>query len=251
MPIYQPERVEYTIINGRVTIVGDDGAQIPAYWSHPDLGGRFPAVAIIHDWWGITATERRMAHLFAQMGYYVIIPDLFDGESARTPEEAMRLVEARAARSYGCVDTALHVVENHVRANGATAVIGLGMGGSLAYEAALTRGDLEAAVAFYGFPQRYFGRFKAAKAPILAIYGSDDPFITPAAVAELRRQLDESPLAHEVVVLDGAARDFLGDPALLSRDPAQSSGSLAWQKMLAFLEAQHVAPTLTHEPPAS
>src|SRR5215218_5195505 len=141
MPVYQPQHVEYTIVNGRVSIVGDDGAQIPAYWSHPDIGGKFPALAILHDWWGITAVERRLAHLLAQLGYYVIVPDLFDGATASTPEAAYKLVEAKGARSYGCVDTALRVLENHVRTDGKTAAVGLGMGGSLAYEAAITRGD--------------------------------------------------------------------------------------------------------------
>lgn len=189
MPVYQPQRVEYTIVNGRVSIVTDDGSQIPAYWSHPDVGGRFPAVAILHDWWGITTVERRLAHLFAQLGYYVIIPDLFDGAQAHTPEEAYKLVEERGAKAYGCVDTALRVLENHIRTDGHTAAVGLGMGGSLAFEAALVRDDLEAAVAFYGFPQRYLGRFKAARAAILAIYGSAEPFVPPDVIDALRRDL--------------------------------------------------------------
>jgi carboxymethylenebutenolidase len=240
MPVYQPQHVEYTIVNGRVSIVGDDGAQIPAYWSHPDIGGKFPALAILHDWWGITAVERRLAHLFAQLGYYVIVPDLFDGAVAQTPEEAYKLVEAKGARSYGCVDTALRVLENHTRTDGKTAAVGLGMGGSLAYEAAVTRDDLEGAVAFYGFPQRYFGKFQAAKAPILAIYGSADPFINAEMVDQLRRELGESPLAHEVVNLEGAARDFFTER--LTPDDTRQPGSVAWQKTLAFLEKNRISP---------
>ena len=138
MPIYQPEHVEYTIVNGRVSIVADDGAQLPAYWSHPDLGGKFPAIAILHDWWGITTVERRMAHLFAQLGYYVIVPDLFDGAVAQHARRSLRSwSQDTGARSYGYVDTALRVLENHARTNGHTAAVGLGMGGSLAFEAAL------------------------------------------------------------------------------------------------------------------
>ncbi len=247
MPVYQPEHVEYTIANGRISIVADDGSTIPAYWSHPDLGGKFPAVAILHDWWGITAVERRLAHLFAQMGYYVIIPDLFDGALAQTPEEAYRLVEDHAARSYGYVDTALRVLENHNRTDGHTAAVGLGMGGSLAFEAAVTRRDLEAAVAFYGFPQRYLGKLKAARTPILAVYGSADPFVTPPLVDALRRELADSPLAHEVVVLDGAARDFFSEH--LTPDATQQPGSIAWQTMLAFLEKHRVVPQPRHDAP--
>ena len=245
MPVYDPQHVEYTIVNGRVSIVTDDGAQIPAYWSHPDLGGKFPAVAIIHDWWGITQRERWMAHLFAQLGYYVIVPDLFDGAVADSPEAAMALVRERGARSYGCVDTALQVIEHHVRTNGSTAAVGLGMGGSLVFEAAIQRHDLEAAVAFYGFPQRYFGKFKAATTPILAIYGSAEPYVEASVVDQLRRELAQSPLNHEVVILDGAGRDFL-DESLIP-DATQRSGSVAWQKMLAFFDQHQVVPPAAPE----
>jgi carboxymethylenebutenolidase len=239
MPVYQPQHVEYTIINGRVSIVTDDGKQLPAYWSHPDIGGRFPAIAVIHDWWGITTVERRMAHLFAQLGYYVIIPDLFEGEVAKTPQEAMKLVQEKGTRAYAYIDTALRALENHVRTNGHTAAVGLGMGGSLAFEAALTRSDLEAAVAFYGFPQRYLGKFSEAKAPILAVYGSNEPHVGAKVIAELRRELSESPLAHEVVILEGAGRDFFGENVIFSDE--RQPGAIAWQKMLSFLEKQMAA----------
>jgi len=247
MPIYDPEHVEYSIVNGRVSIVTDDGTQLPAYWSHPDMGGKFPAIAILHDWWGITTVERRMANLFAQMGYYVIVPDLFDGATARTPEEAYKLVEDKGARGYGYVETALSVLENHGRTNGHTAAVGLGMGGSLAYEAALNRSDIEAVVSFYGFPQRYIGKFKTAKAPILAIYGSKEPFVASKVIDEMQKELKQSPLGHEVVILDGVGRDFLSEN--LSSNAANQPGSIAWQKMLAFLEKHQIAPIDRNDAP--
>jgi carboxymethylenebutenolidase len=231
MPVYEPENVEYAIINGHVRIVTDDGAQLPAYLAYPDLGGTFPAVALIHDWWGITMTERRLANLFAQMGYYVIIPDLFQGQTAANPRDAMMLVERLSNRGYIYVDTALRTMEQHVRVNRDVAVVGLGMGGSLAYEAALTRTDLEAAVACYGFPQRYFGHFTEAKAPILALYGGSDPFVHGPVVARLKRELSKSPLAHDVAILDGLSRDFFKDTA----DTLPVTA--LWGRITAFLQA--------------
>jgi dienelactone hydrolase len=185
------------------------------------------------------------------LGYYVIIPDLFDGARAHTPEEAYKLVETLGARAYGCVDTALRVLENHTRTDGHTAAIGLGMGGSLAYEAALARGDLEAAVAFYGFPQRYLSKFRHARAPILAIYGSKEPFVAPPVIDALRRELAESPLAHEIVILEGAGRDLLSET--LTPDSAQqaiqSPGAIAWEQTLAFLEKHRISPKRRDEQP--
>ncbi len=240
MPVYPPHRVEYTIVNGRVSIVGDDGAYLPAYWSHPDISGRFPAVVILHDWWGITDVERQMAHRFAQLGFYVLIPDLFDGAVAETPEAAYRLVEARAKQGYRTVDTALSAIERHIRTDGNTAAIGLGMGGSFAYEAAIKRSNLEAAVAFYGFPQRYLGKFRTAQTPILAFYGSAEPHVSAEVIEQLRRELDEARLKHELVMLEGVGRDFMGaapPPGAPERAAAQ-----AWTTMLAFLEKNRIIP---------
>jgi len=240
MSLYDPDHVEYRIVTGHIQIVCEDGAQLPAYWSHPAVGSLFPGVALIHDWWGITPIVRRMAHLFAQVGYYVVVPDLFDGQVAGTPQEAMRLVETLGEHGYSRVDACLTALEHHHHCNADVAAIGIGIGGSLAFEAALVRRDLEAAVSYYGFPQRYLGRFKDARAPILAFYGSQEPYIQPAVIKRLESELAASPLQHRVVMLDGAGHDFFSDQLPEDR---REPGRIAWQKTLAFLETHLTGPT--------
>lgn len=241
MPIYEPEHVEYSILNGNMRVVADDGSHLMGYWAYPDIGGKFPSIALIHDWWGVTDLERRLAHLFAQMGYYVIVPDLFRGEKANNPQDAMQLVAALGTNGYALVNSTLTALETHVRSNRAVAAIGLGMGGSLAFEAALVRDDLEAAVAFYGFPQRYLKRFKDAKAPILAFYGSGEPYITDEVLGDLEQEFKSSPLPHELVQLNGVARDFFN----LSDSPQlQTISKQIWTKTLQFLEKHLETPNV-------
>lgn len=233
MPVYQPDHVEYAIVSGRIQIALENGQMLPAFWAHPNTGGVFPGIVLAHDWWGLTDVERHLANLFAQAGYYVIAPDLFDGRLAAGPQEAYVLVEQLGAGGYPRVDTALQALETHTRCNRSVAAVGLGLGGTLAFQAALTRDDLEAAVACYGFPQRFLGQFSQAKAPILALYGSDEPHV-PAEVREaLSAELQAGGLPHEVVVLEGATRDFFAptdSPAVMRH------ARLAWQHILAFLE---------------
>lgn len=233
MPVYHPHKVEHAITQGRVTIIRDDGAPLPAYWAQPASSGRFPGIALLHDWWGITDLERRLAHLFAGLGYVVIAPDLFNGRTAVSAREALLLVEALGDGGLIGTDAALKALESHARVNQNVAAIGLGLGGGLALEAAIVRPDLEAAIAFYGFPQRVFGRLKHAQAPILAIYGERDPFISSIDIIRLRAELDESPLAHEVLVLEKAARDFLAEPLIANGDQA---GTQALEHVLRFLD---------------
>lgn len=239
MPVYQPDHVEYAIETGRIQVAYEDGRMLPAYWAHPNTGGVFPGIVLIHDWWGLTDTERHLANLFAQSGYYVIAPDLFDGRVATTPQAAMTLVE-QLGNGYPPVDAALRALEGHHRCNRCVAAVGFGLGGTLALEAALTRPDLEAAVAFYGFPQRFLGAFAAARAPVLAVYGSAEPHVPPEVQAQFRDELAAAPLDHTWLTIDGAGRDFFA----ASDDPAVTDHARqAWGATLAFLDRYLEAPS--------
>lgn len=242
MPIYDPSRLEYGITTGRIQVVMEGGKQLPAYWAHPVTGRLFPAIALIHDWWGITPIVRRMAHTFAQAGYYVIVPDLFDGQIASTPQDAMELVKRLGDEGYPRVNAALSALEEHSNTNRDVAAVGIGMGGSLAYEAAIVRKDLEAAVSFYGFPQRYLGRFRQAGVPILAYYGAQESFVLPPVVQKLREELASNVrgFKHEVVILEGTNREFLSDEA---NDQQRETGRQVLNHTLSFLEKYLKGPT--------
>jgi carboxymethylenebutenolidase len=228
--MYQPDRVEYNITSGHIQIAMEDGTMLPAYMAHPNIATKFPGIALIHDWWGLTDLVRHVAHLFAQSGHYVIAPDLFNGKTAATREQALQLIDTLGSGGYKRIDTALSVLENHHLCNANVAAVGLGMGGSLAYEAAIVRPDLEAAVAYAGFPQRYLGYFKRSNTPVLAFYGENEPYISRDLIEKLRQELAGTPLgqAHEVIVLEGAGHDILTDDATLY-------SALAMQKTLNFL----------------
>ncbi|MCB9452606.1 MAG: dienelactone hydrolase family protein [Anaerolineaceae bacterium] len=234
MPIYDPSHVEYQITTGHIQIAMDGGGQIPAYWAHPNIGAKLPAVALLHDWWGITPAVRRMANLFAQTGYYAIVPDMFDGQVASNPEEAMVLVEKLGDQGFVRIDTALGVLEKHHHTNGKVAAIGLGMGGSLAFEAAIVRPDLEAAVVFSGFPQRYLGQFKQANTPILAFYGSEEAYIARAVIEQLQQELTQiTTMQHHVILCDGLGHDLFAEDGT---DSQHEVGRATLRRTFAFLE---------------
>lgn len=247
MSLYDSTQLEYNIVSGHIQMVMDDGKQLPAYWAHPTTGSNYPAIALIHDWWGLTPIMRYYVHQFAQAGYYVIAPDLFDGKLAHTPVEAMALIQALGDGGYLRVDTALRVLERHHQTTAEVAAVGIGMGGSLALEAAIVRTDLEAAVCCYGFPQRYLGRFQSVKAPVLAIYGTHEPHIKPKVVKRMEEELQSSPLhdKHELLLIQGAGHDFMREnPTAEQRTFAQQ----AWQHTMAFLHKHMSRPRRAEKP---
>jgi len=236
MPIYDPDNIEYRITTDHVHIVLDDRLQLPAYFAHPTIGRKFPGVAIIHDWWGLTELVRRVANLFAQMGHYVMVADLFDGKTASTPKQAIQLVEALEDNGYPRVHNALGALETHHQCNGSVAAVGIGMGGSLAFEAAIVREDLEAAVAYGGFPHRYFGKFKDSNTPICAFYGADEPHVTPPVIKKLEKELAATPLKdqHRVSVIPGLAHDFF---SLRFNNKQKYQSRLALKETFDFLDS--------------
>ena len=239
MPIYNPDHVEYHVTNGHIQIAMEDGTMVPAYWAHPSMGAEFPGVVLVHDWWGVTSLIRRMTTLLAQVGHYVIAPDFYQGKVAQSHKEALALLDSLGDTAYKRANTALSVLENHHNCNGDVAVVGLGMGGSLAFEAAIRRADLEAAVAYGGFPQRYMGNFKHSNTPILAMYGADDQFIASEIVAKLQAELQATSLKdqHQFVVLDSCKHDIFGD------DTPETTRTKAWHQTLDFLDDLLQGPT--------
>lgn len=235
MPLHDSKRIEYTIDSGHITIVANNGAKVPAYWAHPRVGKHFSGICLLHDWWGSNTVTRLLANFFAQMGYYVIAPDMYLGASANLPTEAIKLYEKSATIRYGIVDSALTVLESHHMVNRSVAAIGLGMGGTLTLEAAIKRTDLEAAIACGGFPHAYFGQFAQSKTPILALYGSEEPYVKAPVIKKFQEELATTPLAdkHQVFVLNGAGHDlFFSEP----KPELQIISKLAMNHILGFLE---------------
>lgn len=210
MPIYEPQYVEYTITDAMMRVSLDDGGYMPAYWAHPLLGTRFPGLVLVHDWWGLTPIIRRMATMFAQLGYYVMVPDLFNGETADTPKQAIDLVERSRHHHSHYITTALTVLGNHHHCNKSLGVVGVGMGGSLAFESAIKRDNLQAVIAFSGFPNRFIGQFKQAKSPICAFYGEKEPHIKAEVIHAMRREMSaqQPDFAHEIHIIPHMGHDF-------------------------------------------
>lgn len=235
MPQQDPKRIEYAIHSGYITIATDEGTQVPAYWAHPRLHTRFSSIGLLHDWWGLNGTTRMIANAFATAGYYVIAPDMFNKHTPTTPEEAMRLVQATQNQRYTIADTALEVLEHHHMTNPTVAAVGIGMGGTLAFEAAIKRHDLEASVAYSGFPQNYLGQFHQANTPILAIYGAKEQFIPKQIVRALQKEFDQTPLAdqHRLTIIPEADHHIFHE----NPTPAQTLiARYALDQTLAFLE---------------
>ena len=64
--------------------------------------GPFPALMVIHEWWGLNDWVKEQASKLADQGYVTLAVDLYRGKVANNPEEAHEIMrgvpEDRAAR---------------------------------------------------------------------------------------------------------------------------------------------------------
>src|SRR5690242_15801972 len=70
-----------------------DGRTVSGYLAVPEHGGG-PGVVVLHAWWGLTEPFRQVCDWLAQAGFVALAPDLYQGKTAATVEEAEALASA-------------------------------------------------------------------------------------------------------------------------------------------------------------
>jgi carboxymethylenebutenolidase len=228
----ETRHLQHHINSGYIRVVTDMHQQIPAFWAHPTVGREFPGLVLLHDDWGLGAAMRNIAHRFAEVGYYVIVPDLFDGNKAYNQIEADGLEIRYKTEALPKANSTLKALETHPKCNSKMAVLGWDLGAELAINLALERMDVMATVAFYGNPARFFGELNELHCPLLAIYAEQDeiPF---EKVQQLEQELLTNDNRHQVTVYPNTSHGFYNH---LTPAYAPAAAEDAWRELLDFLE---------------
>ncbi|MCI0713197.1 MAG: dienelactone hydrolase family protein [Chloroflexi bacterium] len=223
---------QYNVTVGNIRVVVDAHVQVPAFWAHPQIGGPFPGLILLHDDWGLDRDDRAIAHRFAEIGYYVMVPDLFEGNVAKNQMQADVLENRYLETAPIKVGAALKALETHHKCNAKMAVVGWDLGGYLAIKLGMERTDVMAAVSFYGDASPLLGKLSQLKCPVLSIFGEADPLtakLHDAMAAELKKA---NPF-HEVVVYPEASHGFYND---LRPTYHAEAAEAAWPTVLNFLK---------------
>src|SRR5208337_4055816 len=69
---------------------GDEPVQAVLYT--PAGKGPFPAIIVIHEWWGLNNWVKDQASKLADQGYVALAIDLYRGKVATTPDEAHQIM---------------------------------------------------------------------------------------------------------------------------------------------------------------
>jgi len=212
---------------------GDDTVQAVLYT--PEGEGPFPAIVVIHEWWGLNDWVKEQASKLSDRGYVALAIDLYRGKVATTPDEAHELMrgvpEDRAARDLRAAVEFLKSQSNVKKDR--IASIGWCMGGGYSLDVALQEPTLRAAVINYGRLASDSESLKKINASILGLFGGQDRGIPPADVKKFEQSLKQMGKKVEVVIYPHAGHAFENPNNRDGYRPDDAAD--AWKRTVNFL----------------
>jgi carboxymethylenebutenolidase len=177
------------------------------------FAGKGPAVVVIQEYWGLVPHIQDVVDRFAKEGFAAIAPDLYHGKTAKSPDEAGRmLMELDADRAEREIAGAGEWLLKQPECTSKTyAVVGFCMGGALAQYTATKEAKVGAAVSFYGGFKKVPMDWNNLRAPLLLIYGENDKGVPPEQGRQLEQQLKKIGKNVEVVIYPDASHAFFND----------------------------------------
>jgi carboxymethylenebutenolidase len=232
------------------------GFNLPAYVARPMAGGRFPAVIVASEVFGVHDYIKDVCRRLAKLGYVAIAPAFFvrvaDPASIADMSEVLRIVmKAPDPQVMGDVGATIAFLGRQPFVDDTRIVItGFCYGGGVTWLACETFPQLKAGVAWYGKMLRPAGapddpnrlwpveRVASLTAPVLGLYGGKDPLA--AGVPAMREALARAGKADsEIIVYPDAQHGFHADYRASYNAVDAADG---WSRMLTFFARHGSAP---------
>jgi carboxymethylenebutenolidase len=211
---------------------GDESVQGLLYT--PSGNGPFPAIIVIHEWWGLDDWVKQQASKLADQGYVALAVDLYRGKVATTPDVAHELMrgvpEDRAKRDLHAAFQFLASQKN-VKPDRVGA-IGWCMGGGYSLDVALEEPSLAADAIHYGHLATDSDSLKKINAPILGVFGGQDRGITPEDVHKFESALKGLGKKVDITIYPDAGHAF-ENPNNKTGYRAEDAAD-AWKRTLDF-----------------
>jgi carboxymethylenebutenolidase len=201
----------------------------------PEGKGPFPALVVIHEWWGLNDWVNEQASKLADQGYVTLAVDLYRGKVAKTSDEAHELMRGvpqdRAQKDLLAAFDFLAQQSSVKKEKIGT--IGWCMGGGYALDLALAQSKIAATVINYGHLMTEPASLQKIKAPVLGIFGAQDRGIPVDMVRKFEKDLKAQGKSVDIVIYDDAGHAFENPN---NKDGYRAADAQdAWNKTIAFL----------------
>ncbi len=197
----------------------DEVAELPTpagpmrtYVFRPVAAGRYPGLLLFSEIFQVTAPIRRTAALLAGHGFVVAVPEVYHElepagtvlpyDTAGTDRGNAHKTTKELASYDADARAALDFLKSHPACTGHLGVMGICLGGHLAFRAAMNP-DVRAGVCFYatdihkralgqGMNDDSLDRMKDIKAEMLMVWGRQDPHVPQEGREIIYRAMTEA-----------------------------------------------------------
>lgn len=221
-----------------------DGSTIGGWLAQPEGEGPFPAVLMVHEWWGLNGEIMEMAEKLAAEGYVVLAPDTYRGETTTLVPRAIALrVSTPPERVDSDMMAAFAYLAGLPNVDAARiGVMGFCYGGGVALRHGVQNPAIVATINLYGdtiSDPADFGALLETGGPVLGIFGRDDAQIPVSRVQSFEAALGATTIEHTVTIYDGVGHAFVNPESIA----AGGAAAQAWAQILAFFEEHLQAST--------
>lgn len=213
-------------------------AQPDGYLAMPtrNNGSKGNPVLVLHAWWGLNDTIKKLCDRLAENGYVAFAPDLYHGKVTDQIDQAEALAnELQPKETPTRAELAEAVAYLRQQAGSGAegvAVVGFSLGANYALDLSVNAADdIRTVVVFYGTCAADFSK---AKAEYQGHFAEHDPFEPPESVKWLEGVLKEAGRTVTFYQYEGTGHWFFEPDRTQAYN--QAAANLAWERMLAFLK---------------
>lgn len=213
---------------------GVNYGEATGYLAMPEGNGPFPAVILIHEWWGLNDNIKQYAEQFAGQGYAALAVDMYNGEVATEPADAQRLagaVREDLDAAFNNLEAAVNYLRERPEVDDARmGSVGWCFGGGWSYQMAKNDLGVKASVMYYGqfAPE---DDLEQMKAHIMGHFGENDESIPVDDVRAFQAKLQTLSGEHQIFIYPNEGHGF-------ARELQSESARTAWDRTLGFLSEQ-------------
>jgi len=210
---------------GEVSIPTSDGA-MPAYRAMPSRRGSFPVVLVVQEIFGVHEHIKDVCRRFARLGYLAVAPELYARQgdvSTLSDIDEIRKIAAKVSDAQVMADLDATVAWVKSVGNGSIdklGITGFCWGGRIVWLYAARSRQLKAGVAWYGRlagqaselqPKHPLDLAAGLKAPVLGLYGGNDPGIPIDTVEQMQQALKAAESSSRIIVYPNTPHGFHAD----------------------------------------
>ncbi len=227
-----------------LVLTSKDGTKFAAFAARSGKAGG-PGIVVMPDVRGLFRFYEELALRFAEQDVNAVAIDYFGrtaGVGKRNDPDFQFMPHVGQTKPDQIADDVRAAVDYLRSPEGGSRTsiftVGFCFGGSNSWNQALYGHGLAGVIGFYGGPAPGRDgspgptqRCKDYKAPVLALMGGADGFITPDIVAAFDTALGEAGIEHEVITYEGAPHSFFDR----SYEEHAAASADAWKRCLEFI----------------